>query len=80
MTQRAKREHKINGSTYLPCEWQDSLDAGARWYRLILHYNEYGVVDGAYDERCSPRFATLEDCRRDSLDYLDAQPGNYTTE
>lgn len=58
------------GESFLPCEWKDSRDAGAKWYAVVYHHTGMQL-----DERHSPRFATKEDARswaKDRRDQTDA--------
>lgn len=56
---KAKNSWSHLGTTFFPCDWQDSLVAGFRWYAVVYH----GGTGLQYDEQCSPKFATKLEAR-----------------
>jgi len=58
----AKNIHTFEGFEYWPCTYADSAAQGMRWYRRVQHA-ETGLF---WDERHSPQFVNLRECREDA--------------
>jgi hypothetical protein len=62
---RSLRSFCIDGTTFHPCQWQDSTSQGMRWFAEINH-----PIGMTWSEQYSPQFRTKADCRDYAQDRL----------
>jgi len=60
---RQLRSFVIDGITFEPCQWLDSISQGMRWYAEISHR-----TGGTWAEQHSPQFRTKSECNQYAQD------------